>query len=125
MGFIDKITTFATGKTAEERSMQKAAMAIIRRKVNSEALQERQTQSIRVAREREKFKAERQIKKLRQPMMQNYWTGMSYGSPGGQQRFVAPTRTVITKRKKGKKIVRVYRGRQPNYKFVDVLGLGR
>lgn len=84
MGFIEKVKRAVTGKTYEERQQEKYAMREIRKKVMAEALQERQTQAIAFAREREKVAYARRTEALKaKPRQGGFFTGAAsyYGVP--------------------------------------------
>lgn len=97
MGFLKDVKT--------EWQQNRAANRIINQKARAAALQERQTQAIRVAREREKIKAERQIKGYRnpQPVFQGF--GNLMGSAPSQTNK-SNRRKITTYVKKGKKYIK-------------------
>jgi hypothetical protein len=77
MGFIKSIKQFATGKSEIERKQEASANALIRKKVLSAQLRERERQAIKFAEERERFTYQQRLKKLKEPPKQFSSIGQS------------------------------------------------
>ena len=97
MKFVEKLKTFATGKTDIERKQEASAMRKIRKKATSAGLQERQKQAIRLATEREKIRVDRQIKAMHQPRP-SIASGFNFGTPFGEPRQIKQVKTKPRKR---------------------------
>lgn len=81
MGFIDKITTTITGKTAEQRQSDSLARSIASRQIQKAAFEERARQMERVAIKREQLRADAMIRKEQQRFAPK--PKVSYSSPVG------------------------------------------
>lgn len=80
MGFIDKVTETITGKTKQQRESDRLASNIAKREISKATFAARQEQAIRVAREREKIRADAQLRQMKNRY--NY-SNQSYSSPFG------------------------------------------
>lgn len=118
MSFIDKATTFITGKNSTEREADRATAKIIREKQNAIIRQERVKQAEILARERVRAQTESQIKKIKQsyqPRQQNssqYLNqfGSVFGAPMNYNKKINKPKKIITEDtyiKKGGKFYKV------------------
>ena len=90
MGFIDKVTETLTGRSKEERAIEKETVAKIRKRANEEYLKAKEIESIVYAKERAKVEREAAVRKLRSRAstsgMLSYWGSSQpkkYSSPFG------------------------------------------
>ena len=121
----------------EESELISARNKEIKRKALESALNEKEIQEIRLAQERQRIKADRKLKQMKQGGS-GFFSGynQNYGSPFGQPRQLG-TRTIVKYKGKGKKRRKIVTKKpiHSSYSFgglafgnsnrVDVLGLGR
>lgn len=125
MGFLEKATTFVTGKNSIERRQEAEANKIIRREAIQAQLQQRRESAIQLAKDKEKLIYERRTKALRNP--KPMFSG--YGSPFGERanfgQSTRPQRVKVKKSKKGKsKVITRYIDRPSQPQRLDIIGGG-
>lgn len=128
---FDKIREKVRSKLKEislENKKISAANKIIKERALNAALKEKEKQAIRVAEERQKESANRQITKIKQRKPAGAFfegfSGFNYGTPIGIKKSVTTTKRIKRRGKKGKgktRTIKVSRPSSFSYKY-DVLG---